>query len=178
MNFKFLPTLRAVQIAAVAALALLASITTYGQTASPAAAPDGTKARAVLGLAMDHASISVADIQKEAAWYINTLGYSFTPGQGIQKIGGKMQGTRLVIPGFQLDLIQYEGSKRPETPNPIFMQQGYFHLAMTVSDPEAAFNFLQAAGVEMEPSRNRQTNKVTKIVLHDPEGNEIELNGR
>ena len=127
---------------------------------------------------MNHASISVADIQKEAAWYINTLGYSFRDEKKIAHIGPVMQGTQLVIPGFQLDLIQYTGSKRPEAPKPVFMQQGYFHLAMTVADIDAAYEFLKAAGVEMEANRNRQTSKLNGIVLHDPEGNEIELNGR
>ena len=178
MNFKSLPTLRTARIAGAAAIMLVTSIATLGQEAAPASAPDGAKARAVLSLQMNHASISVADIEKEANWYITTLGYSFAPGQGIAKMGGKMQGTRLVIPGFQLDLIQYAGSQRPPKPEPIFMQQGYFHLAMTVSDIDAAYNFLQAAGVEMQANRNRQTNKVSGIVLHDPEGNEIELNGR
>ena len=177
MTLNSIRLFRAAQFAGLAVL-VLASTATFAQQAAPAAAPDGSKAGAVLGLQMNHASISVADIEKEAAWYIDTLGYSFRDEKKIVHIGPVMQGTQLVIPGFQLDLIQYTGSKRPETPKPIFMQQGYFHLAMTVADIEAAYNFLQAAGVEMQANRNRQTNKVSGIVLHDPEGNEIELNGR
>jgi catechol 2,3-dioxygenase-like lactoylglutathione lyase family enzyme len=88
-----------------------------------------------------------------------------------------MQGCRLVIPGFQLDLIQYTGSERPKTLTPIFLQQGYFHLTFTVSDVDAAFRFLQTAGVKMTANRDPQ-NHIRGIVLNDPEGNEIEISPR
>jgi catechol 2,3-dioxygenase-like lactoylglutathione lyase family enzyme len=143
------------------------------QNPGPSAA-DGAKARSILNLQINHASISVADINAEADWYIRTLGFSFRPGEKIDQINPMMKGCRLVIPGFQLDLIQYKGSQRPTPSSPVFAQQGYFHLNFTVPDVDAAFNFLQGAGVKMNANRDRQ-NHIRSIVLNDPEGNEIEI---
>lgn len=139
--------------------------------------PDSNKTRSILDLQINHASISVADINAEAKWYIHTLGFSFRPGEKIDQINPKMQGCRLVISGFQLDLIQYAGSERPKAASPIFAQQGYFHLDFTVADTEAAFSFLEAIGVKATANRDTQ-NRIRSIVLEDPEGNEIELSSR
>lgn len=138
---------------------------------------DSAKDASILKLQINHASISVADINAESEWYIQKLGFSFRAGDKISQINPMMQGCRLVIPGFQLDLIQYKGSQRPTAPSPVFLQQGYFHLTFTVDDLESAFNFLQAAGVKLTANRDRQ-NHIRGIVLNDPEGNEIELSSR
>jgi catechol 2,3-dioxygenase-like lactoylglutathione lyase family enzyme len=157
-------------------LLLLASAGAMSQNAA-SAAPGNSNAASILNLQIHHASISVADIQAEANWYGKTFGFSFPTGGKIEHINPKMQGARLVIPGFQLDLIQFEGSKRPEKPSPVFMQQGYIHLVFTVSDLDAALSFLQGASADVTPNRNRE-GKLSGLVVHDPEGNEIELTGR
>ena len=89
-------------------------------------------------------------------------------------MGGKMQGVELTIPGFQMHLIQYAGSQRAKTPSPEFLAQGWIHVAFSVADPEKAYNFLKAAGVDVQggPGKN---GKVGTLVVHDPEGNTIEL---
>jgi catechol 2,3-dioxygenase-like lactoylglutathione lyase family enzyme len=155
---------------------LIASRCAHSQNASAAGA-EGARANSILKLQMNHASISVADIDAEANWYINTLGFSFRAGGKIDQINPMMRGCRLVIPGFQLDLIQYKGSQRPTALSPIFLQQGYFHLTFTVENMEAAFNFLEAAGVKLTANRDPQKH-IRGIVLNDPEGNEIELSSR
>jgi catechol 2,3-dioxygenase-like lactoylglutathione lyase family enzyme len=166
----------AVRIVGTACVLLIASRYAPGQNANVMGA-DGSRANSILKLQMNHASISVADINAESDWYIKTLGFSFRAGEKIDQINPMMKGCRLVIPSFQLDLIQYTGSQRPNAPSPVFLQQGYFHLTFTVEDMEAAFNFLQTAGVKMTANRDPQKH-IRGIVLNDPEGNEIELSAR
>ncbi len=60
--------------------------------------------------------------------------------------GGKIQGVQLVMPGYQIHLIQYEGSQRAKIPSPVFLAQGWIHIAFTVADTAKALAFLQAAG--------------------------------
>jgi catechol 2,3-dioxygenase-like lactoylglutathione lyase family enzyme len=161
-------------MAAMAVILFFTSTAALGQEAIAAApSADGAQARSVLGLQIDHASISVANFQAEADWYVKNMGFSM-PQTPQTMMGGKMKAGKLFIPGFRLDLIQYDGSARPKTPDPVFMQQGFIHLAFTVSDLDAAFALLQTAGTDVKANRNKQ-GKVTQMLLHDPEGNELEI---
>ena len=158
------------------AILLLSSAYAMSQDAASSTV-DTSRAASVLNLQIHHATLSVADIHAEADWYIRNFGFAFPAGTKVQQINPKMQGARLVISGFQLVLIQFEGSKRPEKPSPVFMQQGYIHLVFTVSDPDSAFTYLQGAGADVTANRNKE-GKIMGMVVHDPEGNEIELTGR
>jgi catechol 2,3-dioxygenase-like lactoylglutathione lyase family enzyme len=171
---EFSPAARMAGVVAI----LLTSVGALSQDAA-VAAPDGTEAQSILNLQPQHTTISVASISVEQAWYIEKLGFTSPPStsQGSGGIGQKMKGGRVDIPGFSIHLIQYEGSQRPPKPSPIFMQQGWIHMTFSVSDMEKALSFLQASGVEVEAIRNR-SNILTALVLHDPEGNEIELDPR
>lgn len=165
----------AARVTGIAVLLLLAAAGARSQDA--AAAPDGTKARSALSLQADHVTISVANIQTEQSWYIQKLGFGFPPGPQNQPKDPKLKAAHLVIPGFRLDLMQYEGSQRATTPSPIFLEQGFIHLAFTVPDLEASYSFLKAAGTDVNGERN-EAGKLGVLLIHDPEGNELEIFGR
>jgi len=169
--------------------------------------PDGSQAQSILQLVPRHATLSVADLKAETNWYIEKFGFSVlrspqpslggSGGQGGQGglggvpraggqggpggpaggMGGKMQGVQLGIPGFQMHLIQYQGSERAKTPSPEFLAQGWIHVAFTVADLDKAYTFLQAAGVDVKGNRDRN-GKMSTLVVHDPEGNAFELFSR
>lgn len=109
-----------------------------------------------------------------ADWYIQKLGFSFRAGEKIAQINPMMKGTRLVIPGFQLDLIQFKGSQRPKLAGSVLMQQGLAHLAFASPDVEGTFNALKAAGVEVH-ANGKPGDKMEGFTFSDPEGNEIEV---
>jgi catechol 2,3-dioxygenase-like lactoylglutathione lyase family enzyme len=168
----------AAQMAVVVAFLWLNSVGTRSKVAV-VAAQDGVNAQSILNLQPQHATISVANISVETAWYVEKLGFTSPPSTSLGGggMGQKMKGGRVDIAGFSIHLIQYEGSQRPQKPSPIFMQQGWIHLTFSVSDMEKALSFLRASGVEVEVVRNK-SNKLTALVLHDPEGNEVELDPR
>lgn len=161
-------------VAGIAALVLAASVGTLGQAP---AAPESAKAAPTFEVKFDHATISVADVEAEANWYIRYLGFRApTPPAGgrAPQGGAKRTGARLSIPGFQLSLVQYEGSQRAKTPSNALQQQGIAYLAFSVSDLDAALNSIKAAGIETTPSHNPQ-GKVVGFMFHDPEGNQLEF---
>jgi catechol 2,3-dioxygenase-like lactoylglutathione lyase family enzyme len=157
-----------------AALVLAASAGLLGQAP---VAPESAKATPAFKVQFDHATISVADVEAEASWYIRYLGFSAsTPPSGgkAPQGGAKRRGARLTIPGFQLNLVQYEGSRHPQTPTKALQQQSIACLAFSVSDLDAAVSSIKAAGIETTPSHNPQ-GKVVGFMFHDPEGNQLEF---
>lgn len=194
----------ALRTTALGMICFAGSAGAFSQDAAPTP-PDGSQAQSVLQLVPRHATLSVADLKAETNWYIEKLGFTLLPspqmgsgrpgagpggpngnrsggasagsggpGAGPGGPGGKMQGVELTIPGFQMHLIQYAGSQRAKTPSPEFLAQGWIHVAFSVADPEKALNFLKAAGVDVQGGPGKD-GKVGTLVVHDPEGNTIEL---
>jgi catechol 2,3-dioxygenase-like lactoylglutathione lyase family enzyme len=125
----------------------------------------------VTGLVPDHATTSVENIDRVAEWYERVLGFKVAnrfdtdPGFILEQLS---------IPGYRIDLVKFKGSARPAPPDPVFRQQGWVHVVFNVEDLPAALKQLQALNVTL--SSNKDTNgNLSRIVLHDPEGNEVEV---
>jgi catechol-2,3-dioxygenase len=142
---------------------------------SSAAQARDTKATALTGLAPQHITISVESLNRESEWYVDVLGFKAEPSSGgnpdflIQ---------HLTIPGYRIDLIKYKGSTRPAPVNPLYLRQGWIHIAFSVPDLATAFKELQALNTDVKADNKNAKGEPTRLVLHDPEGNEIELFGR
>lgn len=130
-----------------------------------------TQAGAVLELRAEHATISVAKIDIERNWYSDKLG--FTQARHIER-GPDLEIWQLTIPGYRIDLVRVTGSQRPKSPTPLYLQQGWVHIAFTTSDLSRSFEFLKTAGTDVKADMNDH-NAITRLLLHDPEGNEIEI---
>ena len=124
------------------------------------------------GLAADHVTLSVANINRESEWYEKVLG--FRVAQRFENDPGNLV-RQLRIPGYGIDLVEYKGSKRPAPSNPKFLQQGWVHIAFNVADLPAALADLQASNADVWIGSKDATGVPTRLNLHDPEGNEIEL---
>jgi len=122
-------------------------------------------------IAADHISLSVGDLEKMSDWYVKVLGFKVV---SESKRPTGMVNRQLRNANYRIDLITFPGSARPPRPDPVYLQQGYVHLALSVTDIMGAYNELKAAGATLKPLAD-PTKPPAAIVFQDPEGNEIEI---
>jgi catechol 2,3-dioxygenase-like lactoylglutathione lyase family enzyme len=125
----------------------------------------------VTGLVPDHATLSVANIEREAEWYGRVLGFKPLSKSDIDP---GFLNWHLVIPGYRIDLVQYKGSKRPPPVDPPYLQQGWLHVVFHVEDVSAALKSLQALHVDTDVTKDKSGTPI-QLRIHDPEGNEVEI---
>jgi catechol 2,3-dioxygenase-like lactoylglutathione lyase family enzyme len=122
-----------------------------------------------LKLTPHHATISVADLDKESQWYASVLGFQKSnPFENPDSTGCSM-----VIPGYRVDLIQQKGSSRKDTQLGL-LRQGWLHVVFRTPMIQEALQRLQAAGTDVEAFKS-EDDHLQRLILHDPEGNEVEL---
>lgn len=123
-----------------------------------------------LRLSPQHATVVVANLGREVAWYEHVLGFrkrrSFLSGPVF-----KLQ--QMTIPEYRIDLVWQKGSARPRH-RPEYFQQGWVHVDFATPAIEADLRRLHAEHVQVTVIRDGQS-AVRRLVLHDPEGNEIEI---
>ncbi|MBT2185796.1 VOC family protein [Sphingobium sp. H33] len=144
-----------------------------------AVAPSAMAAEAPnpLSLAPFMVGLSVADIDKVSAWYVEKLGFKVTLDVPLGTTGGKL---RWIEAGSQrIELMSLPDSKPgPERalPPDHAAVRGYTHLTLQVPDLDAAIATLAARGVKpaLGPVPVGSL-KVKVAFLRDPEGNMVEL---
>jgi len=161
------------RIAGFFAAPILACVLFIGTAFSqqPSAA-NGSQAPPITGLVPDHATLSVENLDVEAAWYERVLGF---------KVLRKMDSNpdfinqQMAIPGYRIDLIKYKGSKRPAPVDPLYVQQGWIHVVFHVDSVATALSQLQALHVQPKSIGKDDQGNPISIMLRDPENNEIEV---
>jgi catechol 2,3-dioxygenase-like lactoylglutathione lyase family enzyme len=152
---------------AAAALLSLNPVLAQGQAPAPASADNP------LQLTSDHVTISVADIEKEAAFYTYVLGFKEL--SRIGKTGDDFQHRTLGIAGvYRIDLSQRKGSVRHTVGTPSDLEQGWRHIVFKTPNLENTLKLLTAKNATLKVNRNKD-GVLTEIFVSDPEGNEIEL---
>jgi catechol 2,3-dioxygenase-like lactoylglutathione lyase family enzyme len=131
---------------------------------SSSAAPD-------LSLRADRILLSVTNIDSEREFYRDKLG--FTQGQHIV-YGPEREVWQMTIPGYRMDIVRATGSQPYKIASPRYMQQGWVHIAFSAPNLSAAFDFLKSAGTDVIANRDEHQG-ITRLLVHDPEGNEIEI---
>ena len=129
-------------------------------------------ARPLTGLAPEHVTISVEDIDREAEWYVRVLGFTLTPPTDTNP---DFRVHHLTMPGYRVDLVKYKGSSRSQPSHPLYLQQGWIHVAFSVPDLGAAMSQLKALNTDVTSDNNDAKGNPTRLVVHDPEGNELEF---
>lgn len=121
-----------------------------------------------LRLYPDHATASVANLDQEIAWYERTLGF--------QEIGrggdSDFQVVHLLLGDYRIDLAWQKDSSR--TPLASYQAQGWMHVVFRTPDVDADYQRLVALGTDARADRSGE-GTIGRIVLHDPEGNELEI---
>jgi len=121
-------------------------------------------------LSMDHATIGVADLQKEGDWYHRALGLEFAPIHHAEKFDVQT----MTAPGVRIDLLHESGSTRP-TALMGFDKQGWLHVALGTTDADALYRHLADMGTDVAATRDKKTGKIVFLSVHDPEGNNLEV---
>jgi len=169
LNFRFFP---AVYHRAVIALSMISVIMLFmpdGLTAQKAS-KSTTDSPNPLHLVADHATASVADLEKEEKWYVQVLG--FREVNHIRR-GTEFEACRVAVPGFNIDLVRQKGSKRSEK-GAGNLEQGWLHVVFKSSAIDQAYAALTAAHADVKAERDPHGG-IARLIVHDPEGNEIEI---
>ena len=123
-----------------------------------------------LQLSFHHATVSVADLDKEIAWYERVLGFQ----QGKRfDVSDDFAVVQMTMPGYRIDLVWQKGSSRPLQPQGTF-RQGWLHIVFKTPAIDAAYKHLLEQKTDVKADRSPQS-AITRLVFHDPEGNEVEI---
>ena len=121
-----------------------------------------------LHLSPDHATVSVADLDKECHWYQNVLG--FHESKRLRR-SPERELCYLTIPGYRLDLLSQKGSIRHQVTTGA-LEQGWMNVVFKSSDIDGAYKHLAAQGIDVKVDR-REDGTIEHLTFFDPEGNEI-----
>ena len=124
-----------------------------------------------LKLSPHHAAVSVADLDRESQWYAQVLGLEKT----FSYDNGDLKGCFMYVPGggFRIDLMQQKGSER-ESKRIGLMRQGWLHVVFQTPLMDEALKRLRLFNTDVQVYRYKD-GRLQRLVVHDPEGNEIEL---
>ena len=120
----------------------------------------------------------VADLDKEAAWYENVLGFrqNMKFGQGPPNPNATERVKRIELAGFRIDMVWHKGSTRPAMKAYSNELEGYNHISFETTAMDEDYKWLTAHGVtDIDSVRDKKTNALRIMKFHDPEGNEIHI---
>lgn len=129
--------------------------------------------------ALDHIGLSVRDLEAQAEWYSRALGLTPLEPGGIPAIGLRV--VFLVDPddGWALELLHRPGSQpglQAVTAPEAVLTQGYGHICLRVTDVDALYERLIAAGASpIMPPGESPVSGVRMAFVADPEGHFIEM---
>ena len=105
-----------------------------------------------LHLSPNHVTASVADLELEANWYEQVLGF-----QRSAKLGGRKDFAlyQMTMPGNRIDLVWQAGSARHQQAKGAF-EQGWLHMVFNTPDLAAAYKYLVAKGTDVKMDRNAE----------------------
>jgi catechol 2,3-dioxygenase-like lactoylglutathione lyase family enzyme len=119
-------------------------------------------------LSPDHATVSVADWDKECQWYQRVLGFHELKQA---KRGPDRQICYLGIPGYRIDVLWQKGSIRHQVTTGS-LEQGWLNVELKTSDIDAVYKYITEQGIKVTVDRG-ENSSIQHLKFLDPEGNEI-----
>ena len=130
-----------------------------------------------LSLALDHAGVSVSDLERSIGFYAAVFGFVVDERFAIP--GTSVRGAVVVNPGgARVELFHREGSRTSPPGHPIdsTLQQGWFQIAFAVPDVASAFQRVVAGGATPVKAPFEAPDGRSRVAfVGDPDGNLIEL---
>ena len=121
-----------------------------------------------LGLKPHHATASVIDLDRAIKWYQDILGFTMINRGSRQN--GAFQFADLEVPGFGIGLVK-AGATSSAAPG----ASGWVHIVFSVPDPDRTYTLLKTRGAQVTIRPNAPPGPIKTFLLHDSEGNEIEI---
>jgi catechol 2,3-dioxygenase-like lactoylglutathione lyase family enzyme len=131
-------------------------------------APPQASAGNPLQLTPHHATVAVANFEKEVDWYQRVMGFRVTQRF---KLGDTREVCHLRIPGYQLDVSWHKGSVK----HAVLMgdlEQGWLHVVFKTQNIDAVYDRLVAEHADVRATRDKDS-KITMVSVDDPEGNQL-----
>ena len=125
-----------------------------------------------LQLQARHITAGVIDIDRAVKWYQEILGFKLD--QRGTRQNGNFKFAELSIPGFGVALVQM-GNPSPPPAGRVVAPPDWVHIVFTVPDPDATFKLLKSRGADVFLRPGMSTSPVREFLMHDSEGNEIEI---
>lgn len=124
--------------------------------------------------AIDHPAISCYDVPRQVEWYCRHLGMNVVAGAGNPPTAALVGYGPGVRGGAVIELMPAKDPGPPPAQGMRF-QPGLRHLAFRVTDFDAAYAGLKAAGVTFlsEPGQAMAGGRI--VSFRDPEGNELQI---
>lgn len=128
----------------------------------------------MLFTAIDHPAIACYDVRKLADWYCDTFGMRIIAENGASPPSMVIGYGDSVTGGTMIELMpaREEGAHPAELRR---FQPGLRHMALRVSDFDAAYAKLNAAGVQFLGDAVVAVGGGRIVSFRDPEGNELQI---
>jgi catechol 2,3-dioxygenase-like lactoylglutathione lyase family enzyme len=143
-------------------------------TTGPPLTTDASTARAVI----DHAGVSVADLERSERFYRDVLGFTMAEDR-FAFPEHDLRGVVLVNPqGARVELFERKDSvpTGPHHQIESTRQQGWFQFALAVPDIAGTFTAVVAAGAEPSLAPTTAPDGVSLVAfVRDPDGNLVEF---
>jgi len=127
---------------------------------------------------LDHAGVSVADLDRSHCFYRDVLGFGILE-DAFTLAGHELRGRVLRNEfGARLELFERRNSQpgRPGHPIESTLVQGWFQAALSVQDVQRAFEHVVSVGAQPVLTPRMAPDGITRIAfIADPDGNLIEL---
>jgi glyoxylase I family protein len=124
---------------------------------------------------LDHPAIACYDVRKLTAWYCKTFGMRVIaqndadPPAIVIGYGESLNGPAAMI---EMMPVKDAGPNPAETPR---FQPGWRHVALRVTDFDAAYAKLKDAGVTFTTPVGEAVGGGRTVLFRDPEGNELQI---
>jgi catechol 2,3-dioxygenase-like lactoylglutathione lyase family enzyme len=124
--------------------------------------------------AIDHPSIACYDVTKQAEWYCRTFGMRVIASNGKEPPAVLIGYDDATTGAAMIELMPAtEPGPRPETVTRF--QPGIRHIALRVSDSDAALQTLRELNVRFITEPGEALGGGRTILFRDPEGNELQI---
>ena len=128
----------------------------------------------MLFTAVDHPSLACFDVRKQADWYCRSFGLRTIATNGLEPPSFVLGYGDSTGGGAMIELMPAtEPGPKPETA--ARFQPGWRHVALRVTDFEAAYARLQSLGVRFTTEPGEALGGGRTILFRDPEGNELQI---